>query len=105
MDTDRLDLCKLLIGEMLKLGFNSKSIECLSTNQLFLDSINKETTIQKNLLTVLLFKTLIYSNLVIPTSVRLSLNIATDNLGWIADLQLAVLPYMKEHESNFFPNT
>lgn len=103
MQVADLNLCEELLGEMRRLEFSSSSIDFIKGKQMFVDSYNKESMMQRNLLSVVLYKTMMYSNIMVPKEIRLALNMANDNIGWLDDIKLVILPYLKANENLFFP--
>jgi len=88
-----LNLCDLLLDEMKKLEFSPICIEYIKHSQIFIDAYSKETVMQRSLLSVLLYKTMMYSNVTVPKEIRLALNMSNDNIGWLDDIKLVILPY------------
>lgn len=103
MQVADLNLAQTLITEMKRLEFSDVSISYIKGKQLFVDSYNKESNMQRNLLSMLLYKTMMYSNVNLPKEIRLALNMANDNIGWLDDIKLVILPYLKANEELFFP--
>ena len=98
-----LNLCEELIKEMVKLEFSEVSINWMRSQSGYAEAWNKEERIQKSLLTMTLFNLLMQSESVVPSQIRLALNIASDVVAWLDDIKLAVLPFMKANEEKFFP--
>ncbi len=98
-----LNLCDLLLDEMKKLEFNTICINYVKRSQIFIDAFHKESVMQRSLLSVLLYKIMMYSNINVPKEIRLALNMSNDSVGWLNDIKLVILPYLRENEEVFFP--
>lgn len=105
MDDLNINICQITIDEMTKLGFRESSINRIKNNEYFISAYHSHYSFQRALLSTILFRILLYSNVKIPNQIRLALNIATDSTGWLDDLKLVILPFLKENEDIFFPVT
>ena len=101
-----INLCNELIAEMKKLDFNDISINRISNDIRFIDAIDKPTVLQKTILTMVLFGILVdnMKDTIIPSNIRVALNIAPSIEGWFEDIKLVILPFLKVNESTFFPS-
>lgn len=103
MDDTDINLCQITIDEMKKLGFKESSILHIKNNEYFKYAYNIHYSFQRAILSTIFFRILMYSNIKIPNQIRLALNIASDSTGWLDDLRLVILPFLKENEDLFFP--
>lgn len=98
-----LNLCEELIKEMVKLEFSEESITYVRSQSGYAEAWNKEERIQKSMLIMTLYGILVQSESVVPSQIRLALNIANDVIAWLDDIRLVILPFMKANEDKFFP--
>ncbi len=104
-----VDACREVIREMFNLGFSQQSIEAIERDHRFVEAEGKDLIFQKFQLTMVLYNTLIGEMSknpqqigVVPTPIRIALNAGTSPEGWIDDVKLTILPFLKENESKFF---
>ena len=99
---DRVDLCANLLVEMKHLEFSDYAIEFIKNNELFKTAESKDEFAQKTYLTMLLYRFIVYNDLDVPNSVRMSLQFSSDPLAWFDDIKLSILPYLKLYEDKVF---
>ena len=97
-----LNLCTELIKEMERLGFEEKSIVAVKTSRHFIEAFNKPQPVQKTMLTMVLYNILLGKTVAAPPHVRLALSTSNDSTGWLDDMKLAILPFLKNNEESFF---
>lgn len=103
MVVEDLNLCKELVGEMRKLEFRESSVLKITGNERYVNAFDKEPVMQRMMLTMLFYNVLISTDKTVPTPIRMSLNVATDVTGWLEDMKLSILPFLKLNEDVFFP--
>lgn len=97
-----IDLCQVMIEEMRKLEFSERSIAIVQSAPQFQQALGQPDTYQRTYLTMLINRIFTMGPWVVPSEIRLSLNIATDCYGWSDDLKLVLLPFLKANEESFF---
>lgn len=99
-----INLCSIVIEEMRKMGFQDKSVNRINGDHGFVMAFDKEMTVQRTYLTMLFHRVFMESKLnsAVPRNVRIALNIAVGSEGWLDDVKLVILPFLKENESTFF---
>jgi len=103
MMTVELDLCKEILKEMTKLEFKESSIRQIQYSSYFIEAVNKEAPMQRALITTVFFRLMVdRGDKYIPKEIKLGLNMANDVLGWLEDMKLVVLPFLKLNEERFF---
>lgn len=101
--TVELDLCKEILKEMTKLEFKESSIRQIQYSSYFIEAADKETPMQRALITTVFFRLMVdRGDKYIPKEIKLGLNMANDVLGWLEDMKLVVLPFLKLNEERFF---
>jgi len=99
------NLCDEIIKEMRNLQFNESNIDLLKNSPRFIDAYDKEHVLQKTMLTMIFHNLLLNGKTIVPSNIRLSLNIATSVFGWLEDIKLVILPFLRLNEDKFFPNS
>lgn len=102
MDEIQINLCDELVKEMRKLQFNEASIEVIKSDGKFIEAYDKQPIIQKTILTMLLYNVLMNSNTIVPSQIRIALNASNDVIGWLDDIKLVILGFLKVNEETFF---
>ena len=102
--SSEFDLCEELVKAMHQLGFEQRTIEKITSDHFFQASQGQTNMVQKTNLIVLLTNTLMSGPWVVPSEIRIALNISTDVLSWFDDVKLYVLPFIKKNEESFFPS-
>ena len=102
--SSEFDLCEELVKAMHQLDFQQKSIDKITSDHFYQASLNQANIVQKTNLIVVLTNTLMAGPWVVPSEIRIALNISTDILSWFDDVKLYVLPFIKKNEESFFPS-
>lgn len=102
--SSEFDLCEELVKAMHQLEFEQRSIDKITSDHFFRVSQGQSNVIQKTNLIVLLTNTLMSGPWVVPSEIRIALNISRDVLSWFDDVKLYVLPFVKKNEESFFPS-
>ena len=97
-----INVCEEILRDMRNLEFNESSIELIKRDPRFIEAYSKENVLQKTMLTMVFYNVLMNGNSVVPSQIRLGLNIATSVEGWLEDMKLVVLPFLKVNEDVFF---
>lgn len=97
-----LNLCKEIIDVMKVMEFKESSILKIKNDIKFIDAYAKDNSSQKAMLTMIFYNIFMYGNTIVPSQIRVALNIATDITGWLDDIKLVILPFLKENEELFF---
>lgn len=99
---ENLNLCAVMIEEMVKLEFKQESIAAIQNTAQFINAYNQPETLQRTALTLVISRIFAMGEYVVPAQIRLALNISTDTRGWTDDLKLVLLPFLKMNEPYFF---
>lgn len=102
MMQSEVNLCAVIVSEMEHLQFNQNSINTVKSSQKFIEAYDKQNSLQRTMLTMLFYEIMVNSEHVVPSQIRLALNIATDLNGWLDDIRLVILPWLKNNEDYFF---
>jgi len=102
MSDININLCTIIISEMERLQFNPNSVHAIKSSQHYIDAYDKNNQLQRTMLTMLFYGILVDSEHIVPSQIRLALNIATDVNGWLDDIRIVILPFLKENEDKFF---
>lgn len=102
MTEPTIDLCQALSTEMQRLEFLPASIERLQSAAHFKTAFAQPAMVQKTYLTLVLASILNSGEDVVPSQIRLGLNMGTNVLDWLTDIKLIVLPFMKANEDLLF---
>lgn len=97
-----LNLCSIVEQEMRKLEFKDSSVKIIKANSLYLQAYDKKDALQVTMLTMMFYSILNHNTIIAPRNIRLALNISNGVSGWVDDLKLVILPFLKENESLFF---
>ena len=96
------NLCTILVDLLRSYQISENLIEKIKFSDQFIYSMDKPSPVQKSLLSSILFKLLMSGPTPAPREIRIALTISTDTLGWIDDLKLTILPFIKANEESFF---
>ncbi len=99
---ERLNLCDELVKTMRSLEFTESQIQCLTNNPHFTGAVEQPDFIQRTMLTMALSNLLMTGRHPTPVQVRVHLNIAANIQGWLSDVRLVVLPFLKLNEKDYF---
>lgn len=102
VDIGTFDLCSSLLEEMKKLEFNPISIQQVEVNHYFQRAIGQEPATQRPYLTLTINSIFLKGPEVVPSNIRLALNIGQDTEAWLTDLKIVLLPFLKANEGLFF---
>lgn len=97
-ETSKLDLCKELIFTMKDYEFQEKEIEKVTSNHLFIDALSKEPGLQKAILTLMLYRIVVYSKIEVTRNIKLALNATVGNLHWLDNIKLSVIPFIRDNK-------
>ena len=94
----RLDLCKELIFTLQAYEFQPEEIERVTSNPLFIDALNKEDNMQKAILSLMLYRIVVYSTVEVTKNIKLALNATVGSLHWLDNLKLSVIPFIRDNK-------
>lgn len=97
-----VNLCEILVREMKSLEFSQRSIDCVKETVMFRQAESLEPVMQRSNLTMVINSIFNKGPSVVPYQIRLGLCMSTDVFGWITDLKLLLLPFLKANEESFF---
>lgn len=92
-----INLCQEVINEFKRLGLSENKIDIIKNNPIFIEAYDKHYTLQRTMLTTLLFKILLSASFNVPSDIRLALNIGNDVNSWLDDIKLVVIPFIIEN--------
>ncbi|QXN70410.1 hypothetical protein AGENTSMITH_4 [Bacillus phage vB_BspM_AgentSmith] len=89
---------------MRRMGFKEESIQKVTGNGNFAMAYDKAMNVQRTYLTMLFHGLFMNSTKesAVPKQIRMALNIANGSEGWLDDVKLVILPFLKENEEYFF---
>lgn len=99
---ENIDLCQSLLAEMRSLEFKPSAFTAVENNHYFVKATGQDPTIQRPYLVLLLNSIFIQGPEVVPSNIRFALNVAHDHKGWLVDLKLVLLPFLKANQDKFF---
>lgn len=102
MDFLQINLCEDIVRQMKSLEFKNDSISVITNDARFVEAYNKDSNLQKTILTMLFYNVLMSGPFNVPSQIRIALNIATSVEGWLEDIKLVILPWLKVNEETFF---
>lgn len=102
MTEPSVDLCHALNAEMQRLEFTPETIAKVHTNPHYQHACDQQPMVQKTYLTLTLSSVLNSGDDVVPSEIRLGLNMGTNVLDWLTDIKLIVLPFLKANEALLF---
>lgn len=102
MSEPTFDLCQSVTTEMQRLEFRPESIDRVQTNPHYRTACEQAPMIQKTYLTLALSGVLNSGKDVVPSEIRLGLNMAGNVADWLTDIKLIVLPFLKVNEDLLF---
>ena len=97
-----VNLCEILVREMKSLEFSQRSIDWVKETVMFRQAESLEPVMQRSNLTMVINSIFNKGPSVVPYQIRLGLCMSTDVFGWITDLKLLLLPFLKANEESFF---
>jgi hypothetical protein len=102
MYNDNLNLCDEILNEMVKLQFNTSSIEYIRNNSRVIECNNGNAAFQRTVLITVFYNIFMEGKETVPSQIRISLNISNNPEGWLDDMKLVILPFLKINEDKFF---
>lgn len=96
-ENSNLNLCTEIVVAMRLINIDERIINSLSNTMQFIHAMDKQPTMQRVLITSSIYRLLI-SIPNVPSEIRLSLNIAPTVYGWMDDMKLVILPFIKANE-------
>lgn len=99
----QLDLCQELLTQFTAMQFKPQSVEIIRNHRHFVSAVSGGLdVVQKTYLTLALADILNNGPQVVPSEIRLGLNMAGNVLDWLTDIKLIVLPFIHANEEVFF---
>lgn len=92
-----MNLCKEITSAMLTLEFDNVLIDYIKNNDKYSTVYDSPPVVQRVSLITLYYRLLLSSSVQAPDYVRIALNSSGDVLGWLTDMKLVILPWMKEN--------
>lgn len=102
MSETAIDLCQALTVEMQRMEFRPENIDRMHAINHYQTSCGQQPVIQKTYLTLALSNVLNSGTDVVPSEIRLGLNMAGNVADWLTDIKLIVLPFIKVNEDLLF---
>lgn len=99
---ENIDLCQSLLAEMRNLDFKPSALVAVENSHYFARANGQDPTIQRPYLVLLLNSIFLQGPEVVPSNIRLALNVAHDHQGWLVDLKIVLLPFLKANQDKFF---
>lgn len=97
-----INLCQSLLDEMTKLEFKPSAIAAIQSHHYFHRAQNEIGHTQRPYLVMLLSSIFLNGPEVVPSNIRVALNMAHDHKSWLVDLKLVLLPFLKANQDSFF---
>ena len=104
MSDGTLNLCDEILSEARKLQLKDSGILSIQQNSMFIDAYDKHINFQRTILTTLLFKILMSASFQPPAPIRMALNSANDNLSWLDDVKITIIPFIVANQDSYFPD-
>lgn len=101
-DVEQIDLCASLLTEMQKLEFSEQAMAKMKSNYYFVHAQREQGQSQRSFLTLALNSIFLDGPEVAPSNIRLALNVAHDTNGWLTDMKIVILPFLKANQEKFF---
>jgi hypothetical protein len=98
MSDQNLDLCEELNKQLQLLEFKPESIQRIQQMPHYQTAVGQVPLNQKTYLTLALSNVLMGGPSVVPSEIRLGLNMAVDVNDWLDDIKIIVLPFIKANE-------
>ena len=98
MSDQNLDLCEELNKQLRLLEFKPESIQRIHQLSHYQTAVGQVPLNQKTYLTLALANVLMDGPSVVPSEIRLGLNMAVDVNDWLDDIKIIVLPFIKANE-------
>lgn len=98
MSEQTLDLCEELNKQLQQLEFKPENIQRIQQLAHYQTAVGQVPLNQKTYLTLALSNVLLEGPAVVPSEIRLGLNMAVDVNDWLDDIKIIVLPFIKANE-------
>jgi hypothetical protein len=98
MSEQTLDLCEELNKQLQQLEFKPENIQRIQQMVHYQTAVGQVPLNQKTYLTLALSNVLLEGPAVVPSEIRLGLNMAVDVNDWLDDIKIIVLPFIKANE-------
>lgn len=98
MSEQTLDLCEELNKQLQQLEFKPENIQRIQQMTHYQTAVGQVPLNQKTYLTLALSNVLLEGPAVVPSEIRLGLNMAVDVNDWLDDIKIIVLPFIKANE-------
>lgn len=100
-DTQDVNLTAEVIRLFKQQEVSESIIYAITSHNQFTYAQDKPPQVQRALITSILFRLILSLNVPVPKEIRLSLNVATNTLGWLSDLNLVIVPFIKLNEQHY----
>ena len=97
-----INLSQAVVEEMQRLEFCPNNVGKFQTGGHYQTAQGQEPMVQKTYLTLALASVLNSGQDVVPSEIRLGLNMAHTVADWLTDIKLIVLPFIKANEEKLF---
>lgn len=103
-EREKIDLCIEILNAMTRLEFKEDSIDMIERHQNFVEATTSNPYVQRTQLTMAFFDVMMNgkSEEPVPSKIRMALNYSPNVEGWLDDMKLVILPFLKRNEENFF---
>ena len=99
---EEINLCQSLLEEMRKLEFKPSAFAAIQSHHYFQRAQNELGHVQRPYLVMLINSIFLNGPQVVPSNIRVALNMAHDHKSWLVDLKLVLLPFLKANQDSFF---
>lgn len=97
-----INFCEEVLKEAQKLGLKQIGLDAIKSNPMFILAFDKSNWFQRSILTTIFFRILISSTFQPPAQIRIALNSANDNISWLNDIKLVIIPFLVINQDKYF---
>jgi len=94
---EQLNICNELLNNLKQYEFTTEEINRITSNELYIEALNKDTEKQYSLICLMLYRYMVYSGVVVPPSIKFALQSNGKMLVWLDSLKLVIIPFMKKN--------
>lgn len=92
---ENLNFCEELLNEFKRQEIDERIINIFINSDQYRNALDKSSSIQRSLLTSILFRILLMLKVRLPAELRLQLTIDTDNNDWLVTMKNSIIPFIK----------
>lgn len=95
-------VCDEIVKIMKVVGLEEACIDKVKNDLRFIEVIDQPNIVQRTAITMIIHNLFMNSDSIVPSKIRLALNIGNTVEAWLEDMRLVVIPYLAVNKAYFF---